>query len=237
MGKGADSSSVKEAPRKTGLLGSLWQGVKGTLRSASYFQMQKRASILGRDGLRPFLAQLAEQLPQVRVHVVAHSVGARLAAHGLSAPLEPDRRGARVASLTLLQAVMSHHVFTPEPGPYNSRAGTLATVPRRVDGPIIVTFSEYDKAAGVAYTTGTRVAGGDNDAPGEERSAIGALGHDGAQVSNAVRRSLGPVGTAYAFEVGRIFNFDASDVIASHGDVFHPEIVWLAVAGAMSPRI
>jgi hypothetical protein len=232
--RGLDESKPaqgEESARGTGFFGSVWQGVKGTLRSASYFQMQKRASVLGRDGLRPFLTQLSEQLPQLRVHIVAHSVGARLAAHGLSAPLESDRRGPRVASFTLLQAVLSHHAFAPAAGPGNSRPGALAVVPRRVNGPVIVTFSENDKAASVAYSTATRVAR-DEDAPGEERGAIGALGHDGAQESRAVQIRLGPVGTAYAFEDNRIFNVEASHAISSHSDVFKPEVAWLILVAA-----
>jgi hypothetical protein len=221
----------EESSRGTGFLGSMMQGVKGTLRSASYFQMQKRASVLGRDGLRLFLVQLSEQLPRLRVHVVAHSVGARLAAHGLSAPLESDRRGANVSSFTLLQAIISHYAFAPGGGPGTPDAGALATVPRRVNGPVIVTHSENDKPAAVFYSTATRLLR-DQDAPQQERGTIGALGHDGAQESRAVQIRLGPVGTAYAFEDNRIFNVDASHAISAHSDVFKPELVWLILVAA-----
>jgi hypothetical protein len=232
LDEGASSPSGDESSKGfAGLFGSLWQGAKGALRSATYFQMQNRAVVLGREGLGPFLGQLGEQAPQLRVHLVAHSVGARLAAHALASLGASERKGATIKSLALLQGVLSHHAFAASSGPGNSRPGALAGVIRQVDGPVIVTYSRNDKAAGVVYETATRVAR-DEAAPGEERSAIGALGHDGARSPNAIEVPLRPVGSAYEFKPGLIFNVDASAAIAGHSDVFRPEIAWLLLSAA-----
>jgi acylphosphatase len=231
LGEGAatPSSGVGSPKGLAGFIGSLWQGAKGALRSTSYFQMQNRAVVVGREGLGPFLGRLSEQFPQLRVHLVAHSIGARLAGHALASLADSGRRGT-INSLALLQGVLSHHAFAPSSGPGNSRPGALAGAIRQVNGPVIVTYSHNDKAASL-YETATRVSR-DEAAPGEERTAIGALGHDGARNSNAINVVLGPVGRAYEFKPGLIFNVDASAAIVSHGDVFRPEVAWLLIAAA-----
>jgi esterase/lipase superfamily enzyme len=188
--------------------------------------MRSRAGTVGRTGLGPLLGRLAAQTPELRLHLVAHSVGARVAAHALIALAEGGRAPATpLKSVTLLQATLSHHIFAPE------RRGVLAGVMVLVDGPIVVTYSRNDSAARTS-TVATAVVGRDDDAPGESASERGALGYDGAQAVNARHATLGRVGTVYPFVPGGIYNVDASNVIRSHSDVVSPEIAWLILSAA-----
>ena len=70
--------------------------------------MKRRAGTVGELGLGPLLGQLARSSPEVRVHLVGHSLGARLVSFALRGL--PD--GVRtVKSVTLLQGAFSHYAF------------------------------------------------------------------------------------------------------------------------------
>ncbi|MEO7083777.1 MAG: acylphosphatase [Gemmatimonadaceae bacterium] len=217
--------AVKAVPKKSsGLFGSLWQSAKDLLRSATYYQMRNRAGDIGRAGLGPFLGQLGIVQPGVRVHIVAHSIGARLATHALVANLEDYANTPPIVkSVSLLQAMISSHAFAAEL--------PLAQAMRvRVDGPVIVTFSRNDKAA-ATYPVLARMAAGDDDAPEGERE-LRAMASDGDRSSSAIRLELAPVGSEYGIRGGSTYNVDATRVVLSHNDVYGPEIAWLVIAAA-----
>ncbi len=56
----------------------LWEGAKNALRQATYWEMKKRAGVVGQTGLGPLIGRLHEAQPGLRVHLVGHSFGARL---------------------------------------------------------------------------------------------------------------------------------------------------------------
>ena len=56
-------------------------GMKQTFRQVTYWQMKNRAGVVGQRGLGPLIGQLHELAPQVRVHLVGHSFGARLVSY------------------------------------------------------------------------------------------------------------------------------------------------------------
>jgi hypothetical protein len=70
------------APRQraaaAGLTDRVWDGAKEALRGASYWQMKKRAGVVGEKGLGTLVARLSKAQPALRIHLVGHSFGARV---------------------------------------------------------------------------------------------------------------------------------------------------------------
>lgn len=216
----------------------LWDGAKTALRQATYWQMKKRAGTVGRDGLAPLIARLHAARPELRAHLVGHSFGARLVSFVL-AGLPAEGAASPVKSVFLLQGAFSHWAFARSVPQDRSRGGALAGLERRVDGPLLVSHTRHDTAVGTLYPLAS-MASNDYTAAGEDRFyKWGAMGHDGAQAVGAAELSFLPVGQGYAFEAGKFANLDGNDLITeggppsgAHGDIFHPEIAWAALAAA-----
>ncbi|MFD7557571.1 serine-threonine protein kinase [Streptomyces sp. NPDC059835] len=220
-----------------GGLRGLWGGAKELLRQASYYQMKKRAGVVGERGLGPVLAELAAARPALRIHLIGHSFGARLVSFSLRAV--PD--GARyVTSLTLLQGAFSHYAFCDRLPHDRGRGGALGGLQRRVDGPVLACHSPYDSALKVFYPLASRMAGDSAGLLGfDER--WGALGHDGVQaVPGAPRLSL-DAALRDGLPTSGCVSVDAGSVVrrggapsGAHSDICHAELAELVVnAGRM----
>jgi hypothetical protein len=215
----------------------LWEGAKGALRVATYWQMRNRAGVVGRAGLGPWIDRLSHALPKLRIHLIGHSFGARLVSFSL-AGLAP-RQTSPVKSLLLLQGAFSHFTFADKLPFDGQRSGELKGMSNRVDGPLLATFSDYDLAVGRSYPLAAIVAGQDAcDAP-KSVGRWGAMGSDGAQAVRAKEIPLEAVGHRYQFEPGRWHNLDANAVIragdppsGAHSDIVHPQVAWAALAAA-----
>ena len=207
----------------------LWNGAKGALRVASYYQMKDRAGMVGEKGLGPLLAPL-----NVRIYLIGHSFGARLVSHTLK-PLPAGK--ARM--LLLLQGAFSHFSFAKQLPFDKSRSGDLAGVDAKVDGPLITTHSLLDSAVGRAYPLASIVARQDASAATDADYRWGAMGHDGAQCVNARNLALNAPHDQFSFSPGTWLNLDGNRVIVNggppsgaHSDIIHPEIAWVTLAGA-----
>lgn len=221
----------------------LWDGAREALRQVTYWQMKKRAGVVGRKGLGPLIVRLSRAAPGLGVHLIGHSFGARLTSYALSG-LNPSMVGALspVRSVVLLQGAFSHFAFSASLPHDTERSGALAGMARRVAGPVCVTHSVHDLAVGRMYPLASLAARQDAADAGSALYRWGAMGHDGAQAVNAVAYQLGAVGTAYPFVPGGFLNLDARSVIRSgggaagaHSDIFHPEIAWVTVtAGGLT---
>jgi hypothetical protein len=217
--------------------GRLWNGAKEALRQLTYFEMKKRAGVVGRQGLGPLLGRIHQADPEVRVHLLGHSFGARLVSFALAGLPDPAR--SPVKSLYLLQGAFSHFAFADALPMDRSRGGALKGMATRVDGPLVASFSVHDMAVGKLYPLASLSSR--DDAAGLEDRLFrwGGIGHDGAQAVEATVTTLGPVGTAYPFQRGRFVNLDGDAVInrggppaGAHSDIFHPELVWAGLAAA-----
>ncbi|MFL6294728.1 MAG: serine-threonine protein kinase, partial [Actinomycetes bacterium] len=217
--------------------GRLWNGAKEALRQLTYFEMKKRAGVVGRQGLGPLLGRIHQADPEVRVHLLGHSFGARLVSFALAGLPDPAR--SPVKSLYLLQGAFSHFAFADALPMDRSRGGALKGMATRVDGPLVASFSVHDMAVGKLYPLASLSSR--DDAAGLEDRLFrwGGIGHDGAQAVEATVTTLGPVGTAYPFQRGRFVNLDGNAVInrggppaGAHSDIFHPELVWAGLAAA-----
>ncbi|MFB6842065.1 serine-threonine protein kinase [Streptomyces sp. NPDC056361] len=239
-----------------------WKGGREALRQATYYVMKKRAGHVGEQGLGPLLGEVARTAPGLRVHLVGHSMGARLVAYALrSLP-----SGARpVASVTLLQGAFSHYAFAPRLPHDPRRSGALRDAQYRVRGPVVACYSRHDSALGVMYPLASRVAGdsaslreagtGAGGGTGVEAGTgagtgagswagllgsddpkWGAIGHDGVQaVPGTPDLSLDAVLREGVPAVG-CASVDAAAVVRSHSDILRPELARVVVSAARMGR-
>jgi hypothetical protein len=215
-------------------------GAKEALRQATYWQMKNRAGTVGRSGLGPLLGRLPEVAPDVRVHLVGHSFGARLVSYalqGLPAGLSPSP----VKSVTLLEGAFSQWVFSPRLPFDAGRHGGLAGILDRVDGPAAACFSSHDSAVGSFYPLASMAARDDTAGIGDAESRWGGIGANGAQGAGARTEGIkgaGP-GVTYRFADHQVLNIDSSDVVraggppsGAHSDIIHPELTWIVLLAA-----
>jgi hypothetical protein len=217
--------------------GRLWNGAKEALRQLTYFEMKKRAGVVGRQGLGPLLGRIHQADPEVRIHLLGHSFGARLVSFALAGLPDPAR--SPVKSLYLLQGAFSHFAFADALPMDRSRGGALKGMATRVDGPLVASFTVHDMAVGKLYPLASLSSRDDAAGLEDQLFRWGGIGHDGAQAVEATVTTLGPVGTAYPFQRGRFVNLDGNAVInrggppaGAHSDIFHPELVWAGLAAA-----
>jgi hypothetical protein len=215
----------------------LWDGAKEALRQLTYFEMKKRAGVVGKQGLGPLLGRIAQAGPEVRVHLLGHSFGARLVSFALAGLPDPAR--SPVKSLYLLQGAFSHFAFADTLPMDRSRGGALKGMAARVDGPLVASFSVHDTAVGKLYPLASLSSRDDSADMEDLLFRWGGIGHDGAQAVDATVAPLGPVGTGYRFARGRFVNLDGDAVVnrggppaGAHSDIFHPELVWAGLAAA-----
>lgn len=188
--------------------------------------MKDRSGTIGAKGVAPAVRALRKRMPNVRIHLVGHSLGGRVMAACARAlctrpQVQPD-------SLMLLQAAFSHYGFSPDNG--RGVRGFFRDVVEKkiVKGPFLSTFSAEDTVVGKAYALSSRLAGDDSRAIGDASDEFGGIGRNGAlktsEVANA--RLLQPGGT-YAYQLGVINNLDASGgLITNHGDVTNPAVTY-----------
>ncbi|MEV4948470.1 serine-threonine protein kinase [Streptomyces sp. NPDC053755] len=223
------------APREGafgGGFGRYWKGAREALRQATYYTMKRRAGTVGERGLGPLIGGLARSSPGLRIHLVGHSMGARLVAFALRGlPAGADN----VKSVTLLQGAFSHYAFAAslphEPG----RGGALRDLQRRVDGPVIACYSRHDTALRVIYPLASRLARDAASLLGGDKRWW-AVGHDGIQaVRGTVALTLASALDGSLPESGCV-SVDAAQVVGEHSDICHPELARLVALGARIGR-
>jgi hypothetical protein len=218
----------------------LWSGAKDVFRVGTYWQMKKRAGVVGQSGLGKLVARLASDNSALRVHLLGHSFGARLVSFSLAGlPDSMTGPASPVKSLFLLQGAFSHHAFADHLPFDATRSGALKGMAQRVDGPLLTTHSLRDYAVGTSYPAASMANGEDAAAFENVSDRWGAMGHDGAQAVNATKLPLSPVGTVYPFAKASWINLDGNKIIihgslpsGAHSDIVHPETAWASLAAA-----
>ncbi|MFI7382762.1 hypothetical protein [Streptomyces sp. NPDC049813] len=207
----------------------LWAGARELFRQVVRHVLRRRAGLIGEAGLGPCLPMLA-QGTEVRLHLVGHGLGARMAGFALRGLEASGAEPVTLSSLTLLQAEMSHFAFADILPQQVSGHGALWNRQRLVQGPLLCTFSHLDSHLGVLYPLSAQMIGDSAELATSVRK-WGALGFDGIQgVEGPPPVRLGdeveedPRGLPYV-------NVDASEVVRSddlpmggHHQVFHPAI-------------
>ncbi|MFI1396555.1 serine-threonine protein kinase [Streptomyces sp. NPDC020681] len=222
-----------------GGLKKVWKGAKELLRQTTYYAMKRRAGTVGELGLGPLIGQLARSSPDVRIHLVGHSQGARLVAFALRGLPDGVRN---VKSVTLLQGAFSHYAFSSSlpHAPHNS--GALRSMEQRVDGPVVACYSRHDSALGVIYPLAAGLAGDDATAAGLDKRWW-AVGHDGIQaVRPSARLSLDEA-LRQGIPASGCVSVDTASVVrrggppaGAHSDICHAELARVVLAAGRIGR-
>ncbi|MEV6398784.1 serine-threonine protein kinase [Streptomyces sp. NPDC051907] len=222
-----------------GGLGRMWKGAKELLRQTTYYAMKRRAGTVGELGLGPLLGQLARSSPQVRVHLVGHSQGARLVAFALRGLPDGVRN---VKSVTLLQGAFSHYAFAASLPHAAHGSGVLRDMQHRVDGPVVACYSRHDSALGVIYPLASSLAGDTHSVAGLDRRWW-AMGHDGIQAVERTARLTLEEALRSGIPASGCVSVDAASVVrrggppsGAHSDICHAELARVVLAAGRIGR-
>ncbi|MEU9099080.1 serine-threonine protein kinase [Streptomyces sp. NPDC048361] len=217
-----------------GSLKHLWNGAKEVLRQTTYYEMKHRAGTVGQNGLGPLIGQLATTRPDLRVHLVGHSQGARLVAFALKGLPQGARN---LKSVTLLEGAFSHYVFAERLPDGLSGPGALSDAQARLDGPVVSCYSHFDTALGVIYPLASALSGDyASELPGLDRRWW-AIGHDGIQavspctmltLAEALRDGV-PDSGCVSVDVAAVVK-SGGPPTGAHSDICHPELARVVLA-------
>jgi pimeloyl-ACP methyl ester carboxylesterase len=211
-------------------IGSFFAGVtsaaQNLLNYATYYQMKERAGTVGTQGVNGVLRTLRARRPDLKIHLIGHSFGGRLVTAAAAGPDDQDDQPAvKVDSMTLLQAAFSHNGFALRYDGSHDGFFRRVVTGEMVSGPVVITYTQNDRAVGVAYPLASLIAGQAAAALGDEHDLYGGIGRNGAQhTPEAVAGQLLAVGGAYEFGPRRLYNLNADPFITGHSDVCKNEV-------------
>jgi hypothetical protein len=216
-------------------LGDFFSGAKAAawrlLNYATYYQMKERAGVVGK-ALNGMLASMREARPDLRIHLIGHSFGARVVTAAIDGPVAVGP-----ASLALLQGAFSHNGFTEKFDGRTDGFFRKVIAQSKVDGPIFATHTVNDKAVGIAYALASRFSNDNASAVGDENDVYGGIGRNGAvrmKPTEFVKGTLLPETGAYQFAPKKVHNLQADAFVSGHSDVKGPQIanaILFAIAG------
>ncbi len=208
------------------LVGGVWGAARNLLNYTTYYEMKSRAGQIGQAGLAPaVLAPVRTARPNLRLHLVGHSFGARLVS-AAAAALAPESPGP-ITTLALLQAAFSHYGFADQWAPGQNGAFREVITAKKVTGPALITHTANDRSVGIAYAIASRVAGQIAAALGDANDPYGGLGRNGAQrTPEAINTDLLDVGGRYQWQFGRPHNLLADRFISGHSDITGPQVAY-----------
>lgn len=154
-----------DQPEPAGAVSSLrtrLRDPRDLLRVFTYWQMKRRAGVVGENGLQPALKTLQERFKDAEIHLVGHSFGAKLV---LSACRKDQKYALNqpIKTIVLLQGAISHESFSASPTASSSPGGYHSAFfkdgkPANA-GLIVATFSDADRPLRLAYPLASRLAG------------------------------------------------------------------------------
>jgi pimeloyl-ACP methyl ester carboxylesterase len=195
--------------------------------------MKERSGTVGATGVAKAVRELRERCSRVRIHLVGHSLGARLMAACAKALCSAPKL--ELDSLTLLEAAFSHFGFSPNNG--HDKPGFFREVVdgQVVKGVFVSTFSAEDSVVGNAYAIMSRLARDNTREIGDAGDEFGGLGRNGPLKTVEVATfKLNAPGVPYELKEHVINNLDGSGgLIKNHGDVTNDAVTY-AFASALA---
>ena len=199
---------------------------KKLLNFATYFEMKARSADIGTRGVAPVIARIRTSRPDLNIHLLGHSFGARLVS-ATAKGLPQDS----VATLSLAQGAFSHHGFARDFEPGKNGFFRQVIDQKTVRGPILITKTANDKAVGLAYAIASRVANDAASGVGDASDKYGGIGRNGAvKTPEAVDGRLLAVGGSYAFRPRALHNLLADDFIRDHSAVKGAEVAYAVLS-------
>lgn len=215
------------------VFGSIAGRVNQFLNLTTWYLMKDRAGKVGAGGVADAIRRLRSKHPTLKIHLVGHSLGARLVAACSNAlattpPVHPD-------SLMLLEGAFSHFGFSADNGRGTAGFFRKVLADKIVKGPLIATFSAEDTVVGTAYAIVSRLAGDAARKIGDADDPFGGIGRNGAlKTAEAASMKLAAPGTPYTFKTGIVTSLDGSGgLIKDHGDVTNAHVTY-AFASAVA---
>jgi len=208
------------------VFGSVFGRIGQLLNLTTWYLMKDRSGRVGVNGCAEAVRAVRAAAPPIRVHLVGHSLGARLMASCAKTLAEEGTH--KVDSLTLLQAAFSHFGLSHTRRDHQPGFFRAVIDKKVVRGPLIATYSSKDTVVGKAYAIMSRLAGDNTRAIGDENDEFGGMGRNGAQnAQNSLVEPLHQAGASYAFAPDTIINLDGSkELILSHGDVRNANVTY-----------
>jgi hypothetical protein len=195
------------------------------LNQLTYYEMKKRAGVVGESLANAVLARLTPARPS-RLHLVGHSFGGRLVTAAANALNPADKLA--LMSLTILQGAYSHNALARQIRP--GLAGPFASVVGKPRGPITITHTHNDLACTVAYALASRIAGDIAKTIGDARDEYGAMGANGPQKLQPGVVEPDDTTQAFAPKPGKVNTFLADEFIVktsetdAHNNITNPTV-------------
>ena len=228
---GFDNASNQGSAQSVGsVFGSILGGVDKFLNLTTWYVMKNRAGVVGELGVAKAVRDLKASAPNLRIHLVGHSLGGRLMAACSKALAQAPQL--RPDSVTLLEAAFSHFGFSPNNG--FGKAGYFRDVMEKkgVKGALLATYSAQDVAVGTDFAITSRLNGNTTSAVGDENDPYGGIGRNGAlktpesTVMILKDISKSPL-TPYVFQTGLVTCLNGSGgLIKNHGDVTNANVTY-----------
>lgn len=219
-GGGGGALEVDDGAGGAASLGDFFSGVKAAawrlLNYATYYQMKERAGVVGKV-LNGMLASMRQLRPDLRIHLIGHSFGARVVTAAVDGAV-----AVRPASMALLQGAFSHNSFTEKFDSSTDGFFRKIISQSKMDGPIFATHTVNDKAVGIAYALASRFSNDNATSVGDENDVYGGIGRNGAvkmKPTEFVKGTLLPENKTYQFVAGKVHNLQADAFISGHSDV------------------
>jgi hypothetical protein len=191
---------------------ALLQGTRAAvarlLNQLTYFEMKKRAGIVGATLGSSVLPGLKLAKP-VRLHLIGHSFGARLVTSAASHL--PNTMTLKFFSLTLLQGAFSHNALAKVVDA--NTPGAFENVIGRPSGPISITHTHNDRACTFWYALASRLSRDTTTAFGDKDDIFGAMGANGAQKLAADVLAPDIAGETFSPQRGKVNCFLADNYI------------------------
>lgn len=202
----------------------VFNGAQNLLNLFTYYEMKERASNVGRNGVIEVLSLVEARNPALRVHLCGHSFGGRLVAAVLAFRPQPTAPEQGIRSVTLLQAAFSHNGFGQKYDGTHDGLFRVGFDGQRLNGPIVLTYTEKDKTVGLAYPIASRLRQQTSSGLGDANDPYGAIGRNGALFATAdvdlAATKLLPVGITYPrFQSRRIYNLYGGPYITDHSAI------------------